>query len=121
MQVQPSVLAGWQGNFNPAVAFTIASSTQESSPIYCGGLSLCGIMLPAAFTGTALTFEASIDGTNFFSVNSTTSGTPLSYTVTQGTYCAIDPKDFLGINYLKVKSGTSEGAARTLYASLKGL
>jgi hypothetical protein len=113
-------LSGYQGNFNPAYAATIAISTQTSTAISCGGLVLCGILLPAAFTGTALTFFASNDGTNFFQIYNTTSGTALSYTVTQGTYCAIDPKDFQGVQYLKIKSGSSEAAARTLVCSLKG-
>lgn len=112
--------SGYQGNFNPNLSSVIAISTQISTVIECGGLVLCGILLPAAFTGTALTFQASVDGTNFFPVHSTTSGTSLSYTVAQGQYCAIDPKDFYGINYLIIKSGSSEVAARTLIVSLKG-
>lgn len=113
-------LTGYQGNFNPNLAVTIASGQSESSVINCGGLVLCAVLLPATFTGTALTFEASVDGTNFFAVKSTTSGTSLSYTVAQGTYCAIDPKDLQGINFLKIKSGSTEGALRTLAVSLKG-
>lgn len=113
-------VSGYQGNFNPALSATIANGQQESSVINCGGLVLCGILLPAAFTGTALTFEASVDGVNFFAVKNTTSGTALSYTVAQGTYAAIDPKDFQGIQYLKIKSGSSEGAARILTCALKG-
>lgn len=113
-------LSSWLGNFNPSLSAVIASSAQISTIIECGGLALCGVLLPATFTGTALTFNASVDGTNFFPVHSTTSGTALSYTVAQGTYCAIDPKDFYGVNYLIIKSGSSEAAARTLIVSLKG-
>lgn len=114
-------VTGYQGLFNPGVVATIASGQQESSAIVCGGMALCGILFPAAFTGTALTFEVSdaIDGT-FVPLKSTTSGSALSYTVAQGTYAAIDPKDFQGVQFLKVKSGTSEGALRTLKLSLKG-
>jgi hypothetical protein len=114
------VFNSWQGNFQSAVAASIASGQQISSTIELEGYSFCGVFLPAAFTGTALTFEASYDGTNFFPVYNTTSGTALSYTVAQGHYCAIDPKDFYGINYLQIKSGSAEAAARTLQVSLKG-
>jgi len=110
----------YQGSFNPNYPATIASSSQVSSTINCGGFTLCGVLLPAAFSGAALTFLASVDGTNFYPVHSTTSGTLLSYTVAQGQYCAIDPKDFYGVNFLQIKSGSSEAALRTLAVSLKG-
>lgn len=113
-------LTGYQGNFNPNLSVAIANGQQESASIPCGGFVLCGILLPAAFTGTALTFEASVDNISFFPVKSTTGGTTLTYTVAQGNYYAIDPKDFQGINFLKIKSGSAEGAARTLVVSLKG-
>jgi hypothetical protein len=116
----PAYISGYQGNFNPALAATIANGQQISSTIKLGGFSLVGVFLPAAFTGTALTFLASHDGTNFFSVVTSTSGTALSYTVAQGTYAAIDPKDFQGIEYLQIKSGSSEAAARTLTLAVKG-
>lgn len=114
------MINGYQGQFNPSVSATILINTQETSVIETGGFCLCGILLPASFTGTAVTFEASVDGTNFFAVKSTTSGSALSYTVAQGTYAAIDPKDFQGIQYLKIKSGSSEAAARTLICAMKG-
>jgi len=114
-------VTGYQGYFNWDQEVTIAMSAQESSAIDTGGMVLCGILLPASFTGTALTFEVSnaIDGT-FVPLKSTTSGTTLTYTVAQGTFIAIDPKDFQGVRFLKVKSGSSEAAARTLTLSLKG-
>lgn len=114
-------VSGYQGSLNPGLDVVIANTAQESAAIDCGGFALCGIFLPAAFTGTALTFEAAtaIDGT-YLPVKSTASGTALSYTVAQGTYCAVDPRDFQGIRFLKIKSGSAEGAARTLTCSLKG-
>lgn len=114
-------ITGYQGFFNPGQSVVIANGQQSSAAFNCGGMALCGILLPAAFTGTALTFEVSsaIDGT-FVPLKSTTSGTALSYTVAQGTYCALDPKDFQGVQFLKIKSGSAEGAARTLTCMLKG-
>ncbi len=120
MSVKP-LISGYQGILNPGLSVVIANTAQESEAINCGGMTLVGIMLPAAFTGTALTFEVSstLAGT-YVALKSTTSGTALSYTVAQGTYCAIDPKDFHGVQFLKIKSGSAEGAARTLICSLKG-
>lgn len=120
-QYPPSVyLPGFPGQLLPNVIATIASGQTVGSSISCGGGTFCGVFIPAGFTGTNITFEASQDGTNFFPVHNTPSGTLLQYTVTAGTYCAVDPKDFYGINFLKIVSGSSEGALRTLYAALKG-
>jgi hypothetical protein len=113
-------LNGQPGTLLPNSSVTIASGQTTSPAIACGGLVLCGLFIPAGFTGTSISFLASQDGTNFFPVKSTTSGTALSYTVAASTYAAIDPKDFQGINFLKIVSGSSEGAARQLYAALKG-
>ena|SRR5271165_3997680 len=114
-----TIYSGYQGNMIPALAATIAISTQESSEVDCNGFVLCGVLIPAAFTGTTITFET-------YDPNSTTwvpiknaSGT-VSYTVAQGNYYAINPVDFYGVRQLKVKSGSSEVAARTLLLSLRG-
>lgn len=47
---------GWQGNFLPNVAVTIAQGAQLSTPINVNGFTLAQILLPTIFTGTALTF-----------------------------------------------------------------
>ncbi len=113
---------GYAGNFNSAVEVVIAASGTKSAAINLKGFTLCGVILPATFTGTALTFEVSdaIDGT-FVPLKSTTSGSALSYTVAQATYAAIDPKDFQGVQFLKVVSGSTEGSARTLKLATRGM
>lgn len=117
---QSNVYSGWLGNFNPNVPASIASGQTTSGAVELKGLMLCGILLPAAFTGTTLTFLVSVDGTNFYTLKTSTSGTTLSYTVAQGTYAALNPQDFYGVNYLKIVSGSSEGAARTLALAVRG-
>lgn len=102
-------------------AATIASGQTVSAAIPTAGLSLCGVQLPAAFTGTTLTFQGSVDGTTYQVIKSTTSGTSLSYTVAQGTFAAIDPTPFYGLSYIKLVSGSSEGAARAFTVALKGI
>lgn len=113
---------GYQGNFNSDFELSIANGDQESSAIDCQGFVLCGIFFPAAFTGTTLTFEISdlLAGT-YVPLKNTTSGTSLSYTIAQGTFAAIDPKDFQGVRFLKVKSGSAEGASRTLKCAMRGI
>lgn len=45
----------------------------------------------------------------------------VSMTVAQNRAYAVDPKNFQGVYFLKVKSGSAEVAARTLILSLKGI
>lgn len=101
-------------------ATTIANAASTSAAIPTQGLTLVGIQLPAAFTGTAITFTGSVDGTTYQPVYSTTSGTALSYTVAQGHYVAIDPTPFYGLAYIKLVSGSTEGGARAITVTLKG-
>lgn len=101
-------------------AASIANAGTASAAIPTQGLSLVGIQLPAAFTGTAITFQGSVDGTTYQPVYSTISGTALSYTVAQGRYIAIDPAPFYGLAYIKLVSGSSEGGARAFFVTLKG-
>ena len=119
--VSKSVLTGYQGIFQPSVAVTIAASSTTSTLVYLKGFELTGILLPTAFTGTAVSFLASVDGTNFYPLKTTTSGTSLSYTVAPSTFQAINPSDFAGVNYLKIVSNSSEAALRTLQLAIRGI
>jgi hypothetical protein len=110
-----------QGYFLPSVSTVIAISQTESAAIKFDGMALVGLILPAAFTGTALTFLVcdTLDGTYVPLYDS--SNALVSMTVAQGRAYAVDPKNFQGIQYLKIKSGSSEAAARTIVCQLKGL
>lgn len=114
-------ISGYQGEFNAAIDAVIASSGTKTAAIDLGGLVLCGVIFPTTFTGTALTFEVSdaIDGT-FVPLKSTVSGTALSYTIVQASYAAIDPKDFQGVRFLKLVSGSIESGARTIKLAARG-
>lgn len=110
-----------QGALVTANASILISAT-TSDVISTSGMSLVGVSVPTGFTGTAISFTVSdaADGT-FVALKSTTSGTALSYTVAAATYAAIDPKDFYGVKFFKIVSGSTEAAARTLVCSLKGI
>lgn len=116
----PHYVSGYQGSFNPGVTASIASGDTESAVLNLGGFALTGIFLPAAFTGTTLTFEAAPTAGGTFVPVTDQAGDPISYTVAQGTYVAIDPKDFQGIQFIKLVSGSTEGADRTLTCTAKG-
>lgn len=96
------------------VTAAIALSGTTSEAVDLSGTTLCGIHMPAAFTGTALTFLAASAADGTYQAVKDSAGDPVSVTVAQGTYVQLDPAVFAGIQYLKVVSGSTEAAARTL-------
>lgn len=92
---------------------TIANGATVSSAIDLQGCTMCGIILPAAFTGVALTFQVSDDNVTYQAAYNT-SNTALSATVAQGRSYMLTPTDFAGVRYVKLVSGSAEGAARTI-------
>jgi len=116
-----AIVTGYQGYFQPAVTVTIGSGQQSSSAISTGGMALVGFSLPAAFTGTAVTFEVATTLAGTYQPLYDASNAVVSVTVTQGRVYTLDPKYFQGIQFLKIKSGSAEGAARSVVLALKGL
>lgn len=92
---------------------TIASGATASDGVYLVGQTLCGFCLPAAFTGTAVTFQTSPDGVTYQTLYDSTNAT-IGATVTQGRNYALNPANFAGYAYVKIVSGAAEGAARTV-------
>lgn len=100
---------------------TIAISQTDSSEVDLRGMTLCGIHLPAAFTGTALTFKAATASGGTFQSVVDGAGAAVSKTVAQGQYVKLDPADFAGIQFIKIVSGSSEAAERTLTLALRSV
>jgi hypothetical protein len=76
---------------------------------------LAGFVLPATFTGTAITFQVSIDDSTYQALYN--SNTQLSLTVAQGRSYgfAADTRALLfGWRYVKLVSGSSEGGERSI-------
>ena len=113
-------ITGYAGFFQPALSVVIANGAQLSAVINCGGMALCGIKLPATFTGTSLTFEICDTAGGTFQPLYNSVNELVSMDVTQGRWYAIDPAFFQGVQFLKIKSGSAEGGARTLVCQLKG-
>ena len=109
---------GYQAYFNSAGAATIAASSTTSGALACSGFTFCGVQIPAAFTGTTVTFLVSSDGTTFQPLYNAAG--QVSYTVAAGHYIAIDPKDFYGAAYVKIVSNATEASNRALVCSLRG-
>lgn len=110
-----------QGYFNPSVSAVIPISTATSGAINLGGMSLVGLILPATFTGTTITFTVCDTLAGTYTPLYDASNAAVSMTVAQGRAYAVDPKNFQGIMFMKIVSGSTEGAARTIICSTKGL
>ena len=92
---------------------TIASSGTVSTAITIeGGRTVLAVLTPTALTGTSLKFQASTDGNNFFALYN--GATEYSVTVADSRYIALSTEVMAGVRHLKVVSGSSEAAARTI-------
>lgn len=100
---------------------TIANGQTVSGPVACEGMDVVALQLPAAFTGVAITFQASADGVLYQAVYDD-AGAAVSLTVAQGRYVVINTltKTLRGMRFLKVVSGSAEGAARSVQVVLAG-
>lgn len=91
---------------------TIAASGTTSGVVSNRGATATGVILPATFTGTALTFSVSDSSTGTFSGLNNDSGA-VSITVAQGKAYAL-PAALKTFPYFKIISGSTEGSARTI-------
>lgn len=98
---------------NYSTTTVISSGTTQSAAIDLGHQVLCGIFVPT-FTGTTLTFQAAQSAGGTYNNVVDGAGNALSKTVASNQYVYLDPNVFAGIRYLKITSGSSEGADRTL-------
>lgn len=92
----------------------IANGASLSDGIRLGRGALSRIVMPAEFTGTALTFQTSYDGVTFNNLFNH-EGTEYSVVAAAGRSIIVPMVDFLGVRVLKIRSGTS--AAPTAQAA----
>ena len=105
----PVVLASDQGA-PVMVSATIADSASLSGGVDLGGRALVGIVTPAGWTTAVMTFQVSTDNSTWLEYEDV-NGTAITIPSTAASkYRAIDAADFLGVRYLKVRSGTSGSA-----------
>lgn len=93
---------------------TIASSGTTSGAIDLGEWLIAGIITPSALTGTAFTFTASDTEDGTYNACHDSSGTAISVTVAASRHVLIEPQTFAGARWLKIVSGSAEGAARNI-------
>jgi hypothetical protein len=77
---------------------------------------LVGIITDAEWDTNAVTFQACVDGTNFFNLYD--EGTEYSLAgVVASTYNRVDMNVFLGVRQVKVRSGTAAAAVNQVGAT----
>ena len=96
------------------ITATIAASGTTSGAINLSGLQVVAIDMPAALTGTTMTFTASttLDGT-YDGVQEIGGAAAYSITIAASKWVGVDIRVFAGIPFLKLVSGSTEAAART--------
>lgn len=99
-------------NFNTN-AVTIAINASTSSVLDLESNGFVGLILPSAFTGTAITFTGSIDNSTFTALYNS-SNSAYSIAVSASRYYMLNPADFIGTRYVKIVSNGTEAAARTI-------
>lgn len=92
----------------------IANAATASAALDLGSGTVCGIYIPSSFTGTSITFTSALTFTGTYAPVKDGAGAAVSKTVAAGDYVYLDPAIFAGIQYIKVVSGSAEGAARTV-------
>lgn len=93
----------------------ISADNNNSLGVKTDGMLLCGIEFPAAMTGSAVSFDFSMDNSAFIDVKET-DGTDVSYTVSAGDILRVDPSGwaFASNGYIRVTSNGNEAADRKI-------
>ena len=94
-------------------------ATGLSGVIALRGRTLSGIGMSTAWTGAVLSFQAATSTGGTFRNIYTTTGGEVTMTTTASRHLRLNPSDFAGIDFLKIRSGKStaavaQGKARTL-------
>tara|TARA_R110000851_G_C13028860_1_gene560912 strand:+ start:118 stop:492 length:375 start_codon:yes stop_codon:yes gene_type:complete len=95
--------------------FTILNGATVSDAVEIQiGAEIVGIITPAAITGTALSFQSSVDGTTYNNVYSYDDTADLSIAIAASKDVSIDPSILCGRSNLKIVSNGAEGATRKI-------
>jgi hypothetical protein len=95
----------------------IASGASLSGAVDLGGRKLVAIVMPGTWTAASLTFQASPDGVTYYDVYD--GATERALTVAASYYSALAIGDWVGLRWIKVRSGATgtpvnQAAERTL-------
>jgi len=97
----------------PKQVVTIANGQTKSSVFLMRGHAGGEIRLPAAFTGTAITFETSDAEAGTFNAKKDGFGAAVTLTCAAGDALTL-PSELYGCWFVKIVSGSAEAAAREI-------
>ena len=86
---------------------TIANGGTLSDAVYLHGEVLVGIRMPAAWDAANLTFQVSMDDVTYLNAYSQAGAEHVVTVTAVSTHIWVDPTDFAGYRWLKVRSGTA--------------
>lgn len=95
-------------DFNTATVTIAAGATGLSGAIDVGSYAPVAIIMPGTWVAAVLSFQASIDGTNYFDLYE--QGTEYTVPTTTNIHNHIDASVFAGVRWLKIRSGTAAAA-----------
>jgi hypothetical protein len=96
-----------------ATPASILSGQTVGVAVSLAGVSILGIVTPAALTGTTITFQVSADGTTYVPLYDGTN-TLVSFTVAVSRGYYLDPIIFASWRFVKLVSGAAEAADRVI-------
>lgn len=108
----PNPRLDW-GNLFDTTTVTIANGASLSGAANLGGGRLCAIATDAAWDTNSVSFQVSADGVTYYDLyfDNALAGTEYAVTgVVASKFYALQPAQFLAVNYVKVRSGTTGSA-----------
>lgn len=99
-------------NYSPNLNFdkpvTIGDGETISSAVDIFGTSVVGVIVPAGFAGTEITFlAATTESGNYYAVKNS-SDSAVTLTCQADAYYVFYPSDLAGVRYLKLVAGTTQ-------------
>lgn len=85
---------------------TITSGQSVSNVVDLGSKTLLAIITPSDWTAANLTFQVSTDGITYSNMHDN-AGVESTVTAAASRYIVVDPANWVGVKYIKVRSGTS--------------
>lgn len=95
---------------------TILSGEQVSTSFKTNDFDVPALIMPAAFTGTTVTFQGAVANSDTFKDIYDTAGNLVSVTVAANRCISLASvlNSLMGFGFIKIKSGSAEGADRTI-------
>lgn len=108
------------GIWTSTLSATIANGASLSGVVHLGVERLFALQMPSAWTTADLTFQGSYDGSTYADVYDEF-GSEVTVSAGASRFIILDPAKFLGLQKLKIRSGTTgaavnQGAERTIRA-----